>query len=68
MQCERCSNQIEQERVEVLPGSGCAQNRDKNRPKPIATASKGTAMELVMIDPENKEAVRQAKRVHMRSR
>jgi hypothetical protein len=34
----------------------------------IATAAKGTAMTLVRIDPENKEAMRQAKRAHFRSR
>ncbi len=76
MNCTACRNPIEPERLEALPDTDrcitCATSQDARRPRPqgfmIATAAKGTAMTLVRIDPENKEAMRQAKRAHFRSR
>lgn len=76
MNCKQCQGKIASERLEALPETDvctkCAQDRDAGRPMPkgfmVATASKGTAMTLIQIDPENPEAYRLAKRAHLRSR
>lgn len=76
MNCQKCQQEIAPERLEALPNTtvciSCAQQRDANRPKPqgymIATASKGTALALQIVDPEDEETYRLARRAHMRSR
>ncbi len=69
--CEKCEDIIPQERLEVLPNTQtCVKCSDLPNVVGfmVATAAKGTALELHMLTTDDTEAIRQAERAHRRSR
>jgi len=72
--CEICSIDIPQARLDVLPeATMCVKCAEKHGQKKrvgfmVSVHSKGTAPELITIDPDDAESLRQARRVHNRER
>lgn len=72
--CEICNVVIPQIRLEAIPDTTmCVKCSAKFGPKKkvgfmVSIHSKGTAPELITIDPDDAESLRQAQRVHNRER
>lgn len=69
--CENCGHPIPAERLEILPGTttctDCSQTV-KQTGFMVGTAAKGCAATLMLIPQNDPEAMRLAKRAHLRSR
>ena len=69
MGCEICGKQIDPERLEVLPmTTRCVAHANATKRIGLMDFSHKTAPVLVLLDPNDKESVRRAKRVFHRSR
>lgn len=69
--CETCGCEIPAERLEVLPNATtCVQHSDAAKVLGFTFSqfSKGTASELALVNPKNKESLRQAERANGRKR
>lgn len=71
MNCEVCGVEIPEERLEAIPGCRtCVAHSDAKKMLgfTISQFSKGTASEVVLVNPNNTEDVRQARRANARRR
>jgi len=69
MLCEICQEPIPQERLEAIPGTTrCVRHSGTIKRMGLMDYCHKTAPSLVVLDPENKEAVRLARRAFNRSR
>jgi len=67
--CKICGQQIPAERLEVLPDTEtCVKHSNVKAKIGFAVYDHKTAPTMVMIDPEDTEAVRLARRAHNRER
>ena len=67
--CSNCNIEIPIERLEILPHTKTCVNCSTERAKVcFQVYSHKTAPELILIDGDNEEAIRLARRVHRRSR
>jgi len=69
MLCEICNEPIPQERLDAIPGTTrCVRHSGVVKLMGLMDYGHKTAPSLVVLDPENKEAVRLARRAFNRSR
>jgi len=73
MNCEICGERIPPARLAILPETRfcvkCAAVRVKKKVGfMVSGSSKGTASELVTVDPDDKESMRRAENAHRRKR
>lgn len=71
MTCKTCGCEIPQERLELLPDTDtCVKHSEDQKVLGFTFSqfSKGTASELAMVRPQNKEDLRQAQRANGRKR
>ncbi len=71
MQCDSCGVKIDEERLEALPHTTTCikcSREGKMVGFSVSFFAKGTASELALVRPEDKEAVRLAERANKRRR
>lgn len=67
--CSKCKKQIPWERIQTLPETKtCVKCSEAHAPRAFMVYDHKTAPRLILIDPQNKEAIRQAERANRRAR